>query len=237
MRMTIVGANPHADGAECVIFGHVGRRSHVFAPISPTLRDGDGGAKEFSSYGGWEVRAMRPGDGREMATALVGAIGRNCRSTGRVLVVSHRWSGVLRIDDVARRYAVDLYSPQTRLVLLDMANEIVVDVTGLAAIGDGVMELPPMTPERIVGHVLDGAWFRLVERDAGFEPSLARRALEAWRGGPDGALKARLVASLLPLLAARAAAPTAPAAPAEPGWRDEFRLLAAAIDGLAARAR
>ena len=33
-----------------------------------------------------------------------------CRTTGRLVLVSHNWSGVLQINNIGRKYTVDLYS-------------------------------------------------------------------------------------------------------------------------------
>ena len=190
---------------------------------------------------------MRPGDGLGLAPALVGAKaeGDSCRTSGRLVMVSHSWSGVLQINNVGRKYTIDLYSEETRLVLLDIVNEIMVDVTRLAAAENGALKLPDMTVEDVVRHVADGqAWFRLIDRDADFHPGLARQAIEWLRGKPDDRLKLRLLAALLPRLAARPAppAPPTPPPPAPPApiedtarLRDELRLLAAAVEGLALR--
>lgn len=241
MRMTIVGKNPHAGGAECIIFGHVGIANHRFAPIDPEMREVAGG--ELSSRGGWEVRPMRPGANLSIAPALVGAEAQepDCRTTGRLVLVSHSWSGVLRIDNIGRRYTVDLYSEETRLVLLDLVDEIMVDITRLAATENGALTLPDMTGENIVNHVAAGhAWFRFLERDADYDPGLLRRAIERCRRQPDDRLKLRLLAALLPRLTAPPApVPPPPAPPPPPGdatrLNDELRLLAAAVEGLALR--
>ena len=120
MRLKIVGRHPQSLGTECVIFGYFGARSDAFAPVpGPMHSDGDG---EFSAFGRWRLRPMRPGPGADTAPALVGADvnGDACRTSGRLLVLSHSWSGQLQINNVARRYTVDLYSQETRLVLLDL---------------------------------------------------------------------------------------------------------------------
>jgi hypothetical protein len=236
MRMTVVGSNPRAGGAECIIFGHVGVENHRFMPVGPELQ-----GKELSSRGGWEVRPMRPGADLSTARALVGAEAQtpDCRTTGRLVLVSHSWSGMLRIDNIGRKYTVDLYSEETRLVLLDLVNEIMVDVTRLAATENGVLVLPDMTPENIVAHVAaDRAWFRFLERDGDYDPGPLRRAIERLRRQPDDKLKLRLVAALLPWLTApRAAIVAPPPPPIEDAarLRDELRLLAAAVEGLALR--
>jgi len=246
MRMTIVGKNPRAGGSECVIFGHFNAVSHRFTPIRPTP-DAQVSREELSWEGGWDVRSMRPGDGLGVAPALVGskAEGDSCRTTGRLLMVSHSWSGVLQINNIGRKYTIDLYSEETRLVLLDIVNEVLVDVTRLAVAENGALKLPDMSVEDVVRHVADGqAWFRLIDRDANFDPGALRRAIEWLRGKPDDRLKVRLLAALLPRLAARPAPPPPPAPlPAPPHapledtarLRYELRLLAAAVEGLALR--
>jgi len=231
MRLTIVGKNPRAAGSECVIFGHIDRNG-AFAPVDPRMRAG----KELAAYGGWEMRQMRPGLGLATAPALVGWTERSdfCRTSGRLVVLSHRWSGLLQVNDVARKYVVDLYSEPTRLILLDVVNEIVVDVTGLAACENGRLSLPEMSVETFVRHIVEtGAWFRFVEGDAQFRPGPLRRTIAAFRRPPDERLKLRLVAALLPTIAA----PPPPAPPRDDSsLHDEFRLLAAAVEGLALRA-
>jgi hypothetical protein len=245
MRMTIVGKNPRAGGSECIIFGHFNAANHRFTPLSLTSGPARSKREELSWEGGWDVRPMRPGDGHGLAPALVGhkVEGDSCRTTGRLVMVSHSWSGVLQINNIGRKYTIDLYSEETRLVLLDIVNEIIVDVTRLAAAENGELRLADMTVEDVVRHVADGhAWFRLLDRDSDFDPGALRRAVEWWRGKPDDRLKARLLAALLPRLAARPAptiahAPHPPAPPLEDAarLRDELRLLAAAVEGLALR--
>jgi hypothetical protein len=245
MRMTIVGSNPRAGGSECILFGHVGRQSDRFEPIEREPRATGARISELSAYGGWEVREMRPGADLGLALALVAASagGDYCRTTGRVLMVAHRWSGVLQINDVGRKYTIDLYSQETRLVLLDVVNEIIVDVTGLASTADGMLKLPNMNTGTIVKHILESAaWFRFLERDFDFEPGLARRTIELFRRRPADALRNRLIQALLPAVNTRAA-PIA-AIPPQPApsledtnrLRDELRLLASAVEGLALRA-
>jgi hypothetical protein len=185
---------------------------------------------------------MRPGAGLETAPALVGsaAHGGYGRTTGRLVLVAHNWSGRLQINNIGRKYTIDLYSPRTRLVLLDIVHEIIVDVTSFAAVENGVLALPPLPVETILDHIVEAdAWFRLLDRDADFRPDPARRAIEVFRRQPADALKLRLMSALLPKLAARCAAPPPPPAAAEAPMRlrDELRLLAAAVDGLALRAR
>jgi hypothetical protein len=242
MRMTIVGKNPRAGGSECIIFGHFDAVSHRFAPVNLESRGAPDRRGGLSWEGGWDVRPMRPGDGLSLAPALVGvrAEGDYCRTTGRLVLVSHRWSGMLQINNIGRKYTVDLYSEVTRLVLLDIVNEIMVDVTRLAVAGDGALRLPDMRVEDVVRHVVDeGAWFRLLDRDGDFNPGALRGAIEWLRGKPDDRLKVRLLAALLPRLAAQPT-PTAAPAPEPPRedtarLRDELRLLAAAVEGLALR--
>jgi hypothetical protein len=235
MRLTIVGKNPRAAGSECVIFGHIGRDG-LFAPVAPGKRAG----RELAAFGGWELRDMRPGLGLATAPALVGWTEHAdyCRTSGRLVLVSHRWSGQLQINDVARKYVVDLYSEQTRLILLDVVNEIAVDVAGLAAAENRSLSLPEMTVETFFRHIVEtGAWFRFLERDAEFRPGALRRIIAAFRRRPDERLKLRLVSALLPTFAGRPAAPPAPTPPPDDSsLRDELRLLAAAIEGLALRA-
>ena len=250
MRMTIVGKNPHAGGSECIIFGHVAD-DDSFAPVRLNMRDAGADNEALSAHGRWELREMRPAADVSMAPALVGwnAGDDYCRTTGRLVIVSHRWSGKLQLNDIGRKYTVDLYSQATRLVLLDVVNEIMVDVTSLAATADGVLALPKMSLEILVEHILErNAWFRFLERDADFEPGLARRTIERFRRRKGEKVRLRLLSSLLPLVAARRApgsAPPAPApAPPPPSQppaeeasrlRDELRLLAAAVEGLARR--
>ena len=223
MRLSLVGRNPRSGGSECVIFGEVGRRDGVFAPLGRGA-DADG----------WEARAMRPGAGLEEAPALVGWREREQgrRTNGRLVLLAHRWSGVLQINDIGRKYTVDLYSEETRLVLLDEPHEVLIEVTALARVENGALVLPPLTPERLAAHVGEATpWMHFLELDADFAPGLLRRGLEALRRPPDERLKRRLVASLLPALIVR------PPPPADSGLRDEVALLAAAVEGLALRAR
>ena len=243
MRMTIVGKNPRAGGSECILFGHFDAASHRFAPVSLESRDAQGKRKELFWEGGWDVRPMRPGDGLGLAPALVGngAEGDYCRTTGRLVLVSHSWSGVMQINNIGRKYTIDLYSEETRLGLVDVVNEIMIDVTRLAVAENGALRLPDMKVEDVVRHVADGhAWFRLLDRDGDFDPGALRRAIEWLRGKPDDRLKVRLLAALLPRLAARPAQTAALAPPPPPPeettrLRDELRLLAAAVEGLALR--
>jgi hypothetical protein len=245
MRMTIVGSNPRAGGSECILFGHVGRKSDRFEPIEREPRATGARKSELSAYGGWEVREMRPGADLGLALALVAssAGGDYCRTSGRMLIVAHRWSGVLQINDIGRKYTIDLYSQETRLALLDLINEIIVDVTGLASTADGMLKLPHMTTSTIIKHIVESAaWFRFLERDADFEPGLARRTIELFRRRPADALRNRIIHALLPAVNARAA-PMAAVSPAPaPSFddpsrlRDELRLLASAVEGLALRA-
>jgi hypothetical protein len=236
MRMTIVGSNPRAGGSECVVFGRLGA-DHSFIPVSPKARSG--GDEDFATQGGWEVRPMRPAPALADALALVGrAQGDSCRITGRLVLVSHDWSGVLQINDIGRKYTVDLYSPTTRLTLLDAVHEVLVDVTALATTVNGALALPPLPPQAIVEHIVDhDAWFRFLDRDADFEPGPWRRTVEAFRPSKGAALKMRLMSALLPKLALRAAAPLAGATEVPARMRDELRLLAAAVEGLSLRAR
>jgi hypothetical protein len=190
---------------------------------------------------------MRPGPDLGLALALVAssAGGDYCLTTGRLLMVAHRWSGVLQINDIGRKYTVDLYSQETRLVLLDVVNEITVDVTGQASTTDGVLTLPDMNSEMIVKHILGAtAWFSFLERDADFEPGPTRRAIELFRRRPTEKLRDRLIGALLPTVNARPAPVVAMPRPApafapsfeDPNrFRDELRLLASAVEGLALR--
>ena len=240
MRMTIVGKNPHAGGSECIIFGHVDGEG-AFAPVT---RGAESQAEGLSAHGSWDVREMRPAAGVSTAPALVGwnAGGDYCRTTGRLVIVSHKWSGRLQLNDIGRKYTVDLYSQDTRLVLLDAVNELLVDVTSLATTANGVLALPKMTLDPLIGHILDGnAWFRFLEPDADFDPGLVRRTIERFRRRPGEKIRLRLLSALLPSIAARrAAAPPPSPAPLPPAedttrLRDELRLLAAAVEGLALR--
>jgi hypothetical protein len=230
MRLAIVGKNPRAAGSECVIFGHIGRDG----AFSPATR----ASEELAAYGGWELRDMRPGLGLATAPALVGSAEHvdYCRTSGRLVLVSHRWSGRLQVNNVNRKYIIDLYSEQTRLVLLDIVNEIAVDVAGLAAAANGSLSLPEMSVDTVFRHIVEtGAWFRFLERDAKFRPGPLRRMIAAFRRRPDERLKLRLVSALLPTFAAPAPPPPA-TPPDESSLRDELRLLAAAVEGLALRA-
>ena len=244
MRMTIIGKNPRADGSECVIFGHFNAETSKFAPVGLESRPQPDKRAQLSWQGGWELRAMAPGDDLDLAPALVGfeAGGDSCRTTGRLALVSHRWSGVLQINDIGRKYIVDLYSETTRLVLLDIVNQILVDVTRLAVAQSGALRLPDITADDVLRHIDEGhAWFRLIDPDPDFAPGALRRLLEALRRKPQDRLRPRLLATLLP----RLVAPPAPPPPAPSLWedtarlrdeqrfRDEFRLLAAAVEGLA----
>jgi hypothetical protein len=129
-------------------------------------------------------------------------------------------------------------------LLVDVVNEIQVDVTGLASTVGGVLKLPDVTIDAIADHILgSGAWFRFLERDPVPDPRLTRRTIERLRRPPGEALKRRLVCGLLPAVNARQApviaAPPPPPAPAQEDTkrlRDEMRLLAAAVEGLALRA-
>ena len=134
MRLRIVGNNPHAGGSECIVFGHLDSKSNQFTPVSREPRDLSGRKAGISFQGGWEVSDMRFGAGLAKASALVGrTIGQDsCTTSGRVVLVSHRWSGVIQVNDIGRKYTVDLYSQETRLVLLDIVNEFMVDITDLA---------------------------------------------------------------------------------------------------------
>lgn len=234
MRLKIVGSHPQSQGAECVIFGYFGASTNTFSPIDGAMLGGDG---ELSAVGRWALRPMQPGLAGASAPALVGEDinGDACRTTGRVLVLSHSWSGRLQINNVARRYTVDLYSQETRLVLLDLVNEIMVDVTALARLENGAIDVPPMTRSAILRRIVeDRAWFRLIEPDFDFDPGLWRRML-GWRAPQNEGFKLQIVSRLLPDLATRPA--QAPAAsPSDPALADEVRLLAAALEGLALRA-
>jgi hypothetical protein len=108
-----------------------------------------------------------------------------------------------------------------------------VDLSALAAYKDGAVELPELTRETLLRVIVeDRAWFRFLEPDADFEPGLMRRLLGRRRKRAD-AFKLQIVSRLLPELATRPAPPS-PATGA--GLRDEVRLLAAAVEGLALRA-
>lgn len=236
MRLKIVGHHPRAHGSECVIFGYVGADGRGFRPIRPDMREG--GPSELSASGSWDARPMRPGLGTETAPALVGmqAGADQCRTTGRLIVLSHSWSGQLQINNIDRKYTVDLYSDVTRLLLLDLVAEIMVDVSAIAHLEDGAIRLPDLTQDIIIGAIVEHrAWFRFLAPDADFSPGLLRRAL-AWRQPRTDAFKLQIVSRLLPELSTPPAAPalSAPISGAE--QRDEMRLLAAAVEGLALRA-
>src|SRR4051794_29624376 len=172
MRMTIVGKNPRSGGSECIVFGHFDRKSDAFAPVAPDIIGQESRTGGLAAYGGWELREMRPGGGEASAPALVGWTPGNdyCRTTGRLVVLSHRWSGRLQIDDIGRRYTVDLYSPETRLALFDLVNEVMLDITPLAGAAKGALALPRLTAEAVIAHLGGGAvWFRFLERDADYD--------------------------------------------------------------------
>ncbi len=179
MRMAIVGRNPGSGGSEGVVFGHIGRFSHAFSTAPRRL--GEQAGEELAAHGQWDIRPMRPGAGLETAAALVSESDHGAdyfRSTGRVVMLSHSWSGKLQINDIGRRYTVDLYSEQTRLVLVDAVNEIMVDVTPLARLEEGTLWLPRLPPEALTQSIAaQGLWFRFLDPDADFRPSAARRAL------------------------------------------------------------
>ena len=241
MRVEVVDRNSRARGSECIVFGSVSRTTDLFKPIALDMRDSKAKAEELSSYGAWDVRPMLPSPDLETAPALVSvaAQGAYCRTTGRLVVVSHAWSGVLRAHDIGRQYLVDLYSETTRLVLMDLIHGIVADVTSLAVVENGALALPALPIDRIASHIVEeGAWFRFVDPDAGFKPSLSRLAIEAFRPRPGEALRQKLMTGLLPRLAASRSPPaSAPPPPLrDEALRDEMRCLAAAVDGLALRA-
>jgi hypothetical protein len=235
MRMTIVGGNPRAAGTECVIFGRVGVADHRFTPVGRDARvDG-----ELVTQGAWDVRPMRPAPALADAPALFAAsLKDSCHTSGRVILVSHGWSGVLQINDIGRKYTVDLYSQTTRLALLDVVHEILVDVTALASTVNGALALPPLSPDAIVRHIAaNDAWFRCLDRDAEFAPGGWRQAVELFRRRKGAALKWRLMTALLPKLSVGGLPATAPAPQAPARLQDELRLLAAAVEGLSLRAR
>jgi len=238
MRLKIVGQHPLAHGSECVIFGYVGANDPAFRPVSADLRER--ATAEISANGSWETRSMRPGLGSQTAPALVGAEAGadSCRTTGRLVVLSHSWSGKLQINNIDRKYTVDLFSEVTRLVLLDLVSEIMIDVSALASYDNGAIRLPDLTRDTVLHAIVeDRAWFRFLEPDADFEPGWMRRALGRRQPRTD-AFKLQIVSRLLPELATRPAPlPPSPPAPGNgPGLRDEMRLLAAAVEGLALRA-
>jgi hypothetical protein len=147
---------------------------------------------------------------------------------------------VLQVNDVGRRYHIDLYSTATRLMLLDVVDEIMIDITSLAKADDGVIRLPTLTSDVLIEHARrDLAPFRLLERDPDFDPGVLRRNAERFRKAPSGDLKLRLLSAVLPEIVARGAAP-APSAPAPQqdatALRDQLRLLAAAVEGVSRRA-
>ena len=236
MRLKIVGKHPRAHGSECVIFGYLKSRSHSFAPIRVDM--GEGADADISAFGRWDNRPMRPSMGPETASALVSAQDGSdyCRTTGRLVVLSHSWSGRLQINNIDRKYTVDLYSEETRLVLLDLVNEIMVDLSALASYDNGAIRLPDLTRPTIMRIIVeDRAWFRFLEPDAEFEPGLLRRAL-GWGQPRTDAFKLQIVSRLLPELTARPAPSPPPASDSGAALRDELRLLAAAVEGLALRA-
>jgi len=231
MRLKIVGCHPNSHGSECVIFGCVTVGGHSFTPVGAETR-------ELRAFGRWDARPMRPGLGPETAPALVGTDvgGDYCRTSGRLVVLSHSWSGRLQVNNIDRKYTVDLYSQQTRLILLDLIAEIAVDVSALACLENDAIRLPSLTREAIVQVIAERrAWFRFLEPDPEFQPGLLRRALGRRRRRTEG-FKLTVVSRLLPELASRPAPPPSSAPSADPGLRDEIRLLAAAVEGLALRA-
>ena len=249
MRLGMVGRNPRAGGWECVIFGQIGLKSHAFAPIAKDSLGGERRGREFVAFGPWDIREMRPGAGLAPAPAIV-AVNTDeayCHTSGRLVLVSHSWSGVLQISNIGRRYTVDLYSEATRLVFLDLVNEILVDVTGLAVTDNHALKLPALTIATLLKHIVEqSASFRFLDSDADYRPSPARRAIELLRARPGEKLRQRLLAELLPAIAARRTPAPAvqppPALPPPPApedvlrLRDELRLLTAAVEGLALRA-
>ena len=145
---------------------------------------------------------------------------------------------MLQINDIGRKYTVDLYSPTTRLALLDVVHEVLVDVTALATTVDGALALPPLSRDAIVRHIgLNDAWFRFLDRDVDTAPGGWRQAAEWFRPSKGAALKTRLVTTLLPRLSAGGLLSNAPASQAPARLQDELRLLAAAVEGLSLRAR
>ena len=232
MRLKIVGQHPQARGSECVIFGFFGENDSQFSPVRADMRGGPG---ELSVSGGWYERPMRPGLGDGTAPALVAAEPHadSCRTTGRLIVLSHSWSGRLQINNLDRKYTVDLHSDVTRLLLLDLIDEVMVDVAPLARCEAGAIRLPTLTRETLTRLIVEHrAWFRFVEPDADFAPGFWRRALGFLRPRRQG-FKLQIVSRLLPELAGRPA-PLGP--PPDAGLRDELRLLAAAVEGVALRA-
>ncbi len=241
MRLTIVGRNPRAGGSECIIFGHFNRTDHHFTPVSLESRGRAARGEELFAHGEWDVRPMRPGSDLATAPALVGSAtpGDYCHTTGRLVLVSHNWSGVLQINTIGRKYTIDLYSPETRLVLLDVVHEIVADLTPLAVTENGVLVLPALPAPALVGRIVeDDLWFRFLDCDADFNPGLLRRAIEFFRRPQGDELRLRLMAAFLPKLVRRAPPASAPPPDEQPTrLHDEWRLLAAAVEGLALRAR
>jgi len=249
MRMAIVGKNPRAGGSECIIFGYFRDRNSHFSPLLDP-RAASAAKNELSYSSDWEMREMRPGAGLAQVPALVaaGVGGQAVRVAPRVVLVAHGWSGTLEVDSDGRKYTVDLYSEETRLVLLDADHEILVDITSLATTENDTLKIPDLGAEAILRHILDySAWFRFLESDAETRPPLLHGVLQLFRPRPAETLRRRLVYALLPVVTQRPApAAAAPPPPAPlPSFaqsdeavrlRDEMRLVAAAVEGLALRA-
>lgn len=119
MHVAVVGQGLLSRGGECVLFGQLDRGSRLEPVIVDEL---------------WERKPMRPAVGLEEVAAWVAGCGVTCRTSRRLIMISHPWSGVVQIHDLGRRYILDLYNEQTRLIVLDAVYEIVVDVTRLATI-------------------------------------------------------------------------------------------------------
>jgi hypothetical protein len=243
MKLTLVGKNGNASGSECVIFGHVETDGGRFVQLQPGrlgLPAGAGG-RDLAPGGSWQLRDMSPGADLAPVPALVTwstTPATYCLTSGRLVVLSHGWSGIVRILDRRREYRFDLYSPSSRLLLLDVASEIVVDVTSLASTERNVLRLPPLPAARIVEHIVESrCWFRFLDPDSAAPPGWLGRLWDAGQGRAREQARLNLISSLLPALVPRAEglawSRKVPADPSENrALRDELRLVCSAVDGV-----
>ena len=155
----------------------------------------------------------------------------SCRASGRWIVLSHGWSGRVRIHNLSRRYDVDLYDDQTRLILLDAVYEIILDVTQLAIVRNGQLCLPPLTMESIEQNIVhDNAWFRFLIEDKTYRPNLVRKIAERFRPRPG----LRMQTNILPHVINRLETIQKPEDDLTK-LLDEMRCLTAVMDGLSLR--
>lgn len=218
MHVAVVGQGLLSRGGECVLFGQLDRGSRLEPVIVDEL---------------WERKPMRPAVGLEEVAAWVAGCGVTCRTSRRLIMISHPWSGVVQIHDLGRRYILDLYNEQTRLIVLDAVYEIVVDVTRLATIRGGELHLPPLTRDVLLRHILGGAWFRFLPRDKDYRPTMLRRGVEILRPRPGLRLQQALIVPLMNRLLSVVEKPPQDLTRV----RDELRCLTAAVEGLSLRGR